>query len=193
MKNIIKKNYKFLLGILIGAIITATSAYAVTSIASSSVAYNNTTSGLSSTNVKDALDEIYSIQNSGDAKASDILSGKKAFSGGKLITGTYTIPELKYEILYKFGNGNNDINSSESYTYTFTKSCKYVIIFFATSYYDASTFTTSFENRKIVDSVNTSYGLGTLTYVYKDVNSGNTVSMSKTSGWDNHTIICANY
>ena len=139
MKNIIKKNYKFLLGILIGAIITATSAYAVTSIASSSVAYNNTTSGLSSTNVKDALDEIYSIQNSGNAKASDILAGKKAFSGGKLITGTYTTPAKTLHLTIGSNHGSANMLQTRMYLSEFSGIYKYFKITVASAITSACT------------------------------------------------------
>ncbi|MBO5414852.1 MAG: hypothetical protein J6A17_04410 [Bacilli bacterium] len=56
--KILKKNYKFILGIIVGLIIAGTSVYAATVIASSSISYDNTSSKLSSTNVKDALDEL---------------------------------------------------------------------------------------------------------------------------------------
>ena len=60
--NVLKKNNKILLGILIGTLISGLGAYAV-SIASSSVSYDNTTSGASATDVKGALDELYSLAN----------------------------------------------------------------------------------------------------------------------------------
>ena len=56
--KIIKKNYKLLIGIIIGSIITGTSVYAATVISSKDISYDNTSSKLSSPNVKDALDEL---------------------------------------------------------------------------------------------------------------------------------------
>ena len=57
--NIFKKNYKILIGILIGLIISLGGAYAATTIAGSSVTYSNSSSGLSATSVQDAIDELY--------------------------------------------------------------------------------------------------------------------------------------
>ena len=55
-----KKNYKILIGLFIGIFISITTVYAVTYIGSGSdLTYDNTSSGLTSTNVQDALDELY--------------------------------------------------------------------------------------------------------------------------------------
>ena len=56
--KMLKKNYKFILGIIVGLIIAGTTAYAATVISSKDISYDNTSSKLSSTNVKDALDEL---------------------------------------------------------------------------------------------------------------------------------------
>ena len=53
-----KKHYKFILGIVIGLIISGIVGYAQTVLTSKEVVYDNTNSKLSSTNVKDAIDEI---------------------------------------------------------------------------------------------------------------------------------------
>lgn len=53
-----KKNFKFIFGILIGIVISAGSVYAA-NVASSSISYNNSKSGLSATNLQDAIDETY--------------------------------------------------------------------------------------------------------------------------------------
>ena len=57
------QNYKILIGLLLGILISATGVYAATIGASKDVYYNNTTSKLSSTNVQDALDEVYTKTN----------------------------------------------------------------------------------------------------------------------------------
>ena len=57
---------------------------------SSEVNYNKN----SQTNVQNAINDLYNKVAYGDAKASDILSGKKALVGGKEIVGTYTCPTL---------------------------------------------------------------------------------------------------
>ena len=58
LKN--KKNYKFIIGALLGIIVPIIGAYAVSYIGSGSdLTYDNSNSGLESTNVQDALDELY--------------------------------------------------------------------------------------------------------------------------------------
>ena len=56
--KVLKKNYKLLIGIIIGSIITGTTVYAATVLTSNQVSYDNTSSGLNSTTVKNALDEL---------------------------------------------------------------------------------------------------------------------------------------
>ena len=59
-----KKNYKILIGLFIGIFISITTVYAVTYVGSGSdLTYDNTNSGLTSTNVQDALDELYKDKN----------------------------------------------------------------------------------------------------------------------------------
>ena len=58
MKNKLRKNYKFILGMIFGIVISASSVYAATVLTSKEVSYDNTNSKLSSTNVKDAIDEV---------------------------------------------------------------------------------------------------------------------------------------
>ena len=64
MKEKIKNNYKILVAFILGGLIIGGlgTAYAV-SIASSSVSYDNTTSGATATDVKGAIDELYSLAN----------------------------------------------------------------------------------------------------------------------------------
>ena len=89
MKNTIRKinNMKYtklVIGIIIGVIIAGTSVYYAATIYydSINVGYDNTVSGLDSTNVQDALDELDSRLNFGNATAANILSGKTALVGG---------------------------------------------------------------------------------------------------------------
>ena len=56
--KILKKNYKLLIGFILGLVVAGTSVYAATVISSKDISYDNTSSKLSSTNVKDALDEL---------------------------------------------------------------------------------------------------------------------------------------
>lgn len=64
MKKLIKSNIKLIIGILIGMVLSITTVYAATILfASSQVSYDNTSSGMSATNVQDALDELYTKAN----------------------------------------------------------------------------------------------------------------------------------
>lgn len=81
MKNKFKKNYKFILGTIFGVIISASSAFAVSVLTGDKIPYDNTNSKLSSTNVKDAIDEV-------NTKATTKLEEAKAScpDGKKCIT-----------------------------------------------------------------------------------------------------------
>ena len=57
--KIIKHNYKFIIGFMFGLIVASSSVYAANTIYSKNVTYDNSNSGLSATNVQDALDEAY--------------------------------------------------------------------------------------------------------------------------------------
>lgn len=58
VKEIFKKNYKLYFGIILGIVVSSISVYAATTINSKDVEYSNTTSGLTSTNVQSAIDEV---------------------------------------------------------------------------------------------------------------------------------------
>ena len=55
----INKNFKLVIGFSLGFVLAGTSVYAANTIYSKNVTYDNSSSGLSSTNVQDALDETY--------------------------------------------------------------------------------------------------------------------------------------
>lgn len=59
LKDIATKNKKYILGIITGILISGTTVYAATVISAVNVSYSNTSSKLSSTNVQDAIDELY--------------------------------------------------------------------------------------------------------------------------------------
>ncbi len=61
--NKIKQNAKVITAFVLGAILTGGTVYAATVLPSSQVGYDNSTSGLASTNVQDALDELYTKAN----------------------------------------------------------------------------------------------------------------------------------
>ena len=83
---------KYIMAVLITAVICiSTTVLAVTIIDSKDVSYTDLNEN--ETNVKDALDIIYSNIN-GSATAADILNGKTAYAKGKFITGTYKTPAI---------------------------------------------------------------------------------------------------
>lgn len=53
-----KGNYKLLIGVIVGLLLSSTFVYAATTVASSKVLYDNSNSRLTSTNVQDAIDEL---------------------------------------------------------------------------------------------------------------------------------------
>ncbi len=55
----IKRNYKLIVGIIIGAILAGTTVYAATIISSINVGYSNESSKLVADNVQEAIDEVY--------------------------------------------------------------------------------------------------------------------------------------
>ena len=59
MKRIVKKNYKIIIGIVVGLMISSIGVYALSSLSSSEVSYNNESSGLTSNTVQGAIDELY--------------------------------------------------------------------------------------------------------------------------------------
>ena len=91
--NFLKRNIKLVITFILGMILAITiTAYAV--INANQIDYT------SNKKVSDALDDLYDKSselntlktnlNQANASASDILSGKKAYVGNSLITGTYT-------------------------------------------------------------------------------------------------------
>ena len=60
MKKVIKNNYKLIIGIIIGLVISVSGVYAATAIIQSKeVNYDNSSSHGSYTNVQDSIDELY--------------------------------------------------------------------------------------------------------------------------------------
>ena len=87
MKKFIKKNHKFILGYIFGIITLGSVVYA-TIINSSDIVYDNTNSGITSTNMQGAIDELYEkSQNcSGSSSGSNILDAYK-YNYSNCITG----------------------------------------------------------------------------------------------------------
>ena len=82
--KVIKKNYKLLIGFILGLLVAGTSVYATTVISSKDISYDNTTSKLSSTNVKDALDEL---QTKISSKYSNNIIGGYTYDKTSCVTG----------------------------------------------------------------------------------------------------------
>jgi hypothetical protein len=86
-----KKNYKLLIGFIIGMLISATGVYAVSYFGpSSNLTYDNSKSVLTSTNVQDALDELYYAKNHPDAKCPYGYSCTANISLGSYVSYTST-------------------------------------------------------------------------------------------------------
>ena len=118
----------FIVGLVLGIIISASGVYAANTIYSKNVTYDNSNSGLSSVNVQDALDELYlkmypsqfykSLYESAvrDDKSSTYVSDSDGIDFSKVSSdtngkGLYIASEYsdyKYPILYYRGDVNNN-------------------------------------------------------------------------------------
>lgn len=87
MINKLKKtgNYKILIGVIIGILLSTTFVFAVSKLESKEISYNNHDSGLKSDNVKGAIDELYT-------KAKNKCPGSYD-SSTSFITAAYTYNE----------------------------------------------------------------------------------------------------
>ncbi len=86
IKEIIKNNYKFAFMFILGIIVAGGGVYAATVVSGSTVTYDNSTSGLSSTNVQDAVDEL-----SGKADTSSIKTLPNIIAAYEYSTATATM------------------------------------------------------------------------------------------------------
>lgn len=118
--NFIKKNVKLIIGFIIGVILASTITVYATSYLAKDIIYKN------EKNVEEALNELY-IKTSEldtlktkisqtDATENDILSGKKAYSTGGLITGTNTQFDINPQKLHQV-NGVNKISTTTGNKY----------------------------------------------------------------------------
>lgn len=90
------ENYKGVVGVIIGVIISAVGVYAAATIPSSNVSYDNSASGLTSTNMKDAIDELYEKVNN---KPCQVLKGTGKDTNDEIICGTE-----EFYVLYSSGD-----------------------------------------------------------------------------------------
>lgn len=63
IRKLLKNNIKVIIAFVVGVIISGGTVYAATILAANQVGYDNTTSGITSTNVQGALDELYTRAN----------------------------------------------------------------------------------------------------------------------------------
>ena len=95
VKNIIKKNYKIMIGFMLGGIIFGTFVYAETVFKSSDIAYDNSSSGLTSTNLQGAIDELYEKANNRIKYDSSEIQ-----IGDRVIIGTEKFYVISYDNEY---------------------------------------------------------------------------------------------
>lgn len=86
-----KKHYKFILGIVIGLIISGIVGYAATTISSANVSYNNSNSGLKSSTLQGAIDELYE-----KTKPCKVTSGTGKNIGDVITCGTESFYVISY-------------------------------------------------------------------------------------------------
>ena len=84
VRNFAKKNYKLVVAFLIGVLLVGTGVYAATYINAVNVSYTNTTSGLSATNMQDALDEAY---NNNELKNRSNIVAAYTYNASTCVTG----------------------------------------------------------------------------------------------------------
>lgn len=87
-----KKHYKFIiLGIVIGLILSGIVGYAATTISSANVSYNNSNSGLKSSTLQGAIDELYE-----KTKPCEVTSGTGKNIGDVITCGTESFYVISY-------------------------------------------------------------------------------------------------
>ena len=122
MRKFIKSNIKELIAFLIGLTIAGTTVYAATILSSSDVSYSNTSSGLTSTNVQGAIDEIYNKSKPTKFKIGDYVSmtpTKTTFTVPMTLTGydsnqTINPSELKLWRVIRI-NSDNTVDMVSEY------------------------------------------------------------------------------
>ena len=110
MKRIIKhlkNNYKIIIGIIIGVVISGCGVYAATVIAASSVTYSDNTS-LGATNVQDAIDKLYA---KADNQYFDFATAK-ANTTGKVFASKKGVCISRSKTVYCFKINNWDVEKN---------------------------------------------------------------------------------
>ena len=100
----LKNNYKIIIGIIIGAVISGGGVYAATVIAASNVGYSDNAS-LGATNVQDAIDKLYA---KADNQYFDFATAK-ANTTGKVFASKKGVCISRNKTVYCFKINNYDI------------------------------------------------------------------------------------
>ena len=103
----LKNNYKIIIGIIIGAVISGGGVYAATVIAASSVTYSDNTS-LGATNVQDAIDKLYA---KADNQYFDLATAK-ANTTGKVFASKKGVCISRSKTVYCFKTNNWDVEKN---------------------------------------------------------------------------------
>ena len=86
-----RKHYKFIVGIVIGLILSGIVGYAATTISSVNISYNNSNSGLKSSTLQGAIDELYE-----KTKPCEVTSGTGKKVGDVITCGTESFYVISY-------------------------------------------------------------------------------------------------
>ena len=118
MKEKIKKNYKILIAFILGLTISGIGAYAAVTIASSSVSYDNSSSGATATDVKGAIDELYALANSKSCPSGYTKSGGEyTFTCSKPAPAPVTFADDSWDVII----ANIQTGNTSAYTVGSTK------------------------------------------------------------------------
>ena len=102
MKEFIKNNLKFIIGFIMGILMSVGGIYAATLIDSNQVTYTSN----SQSTVKTALDDLYGKISYGNATADWIMGGKTALVAGKKVSGTMKNLNAEQPI-YQYNSSNS--------------------------------------------------------------------------------------
>ena len=103
----LKNNYKIIIGIIIGVVISGCGVYATTVIAASSVSYSDNAS-LGATNVQDAIDKLYA---KADNQYFDFATAK-ANTTGKVFASKKGVCISRSKTVYCFKTNNWDVEKN---------------------------------------------------------------------------------
>ena len=97
IKSFVKKNYKLVIGFIIGGLVFGTFVYASDTFKSSDVSYDNKTSGLASTTLQGAIDELNE-----KIKGCKVIGGDGNHIGDEIKCGTESFYIIKRDSTYVY-------------------------------------------------------------------------------------------